>query len=253
VIRNQRGSDNNSNPGVYEEKTVLYESGGVEAGNKISMGGVYAIYPKRHIDTYRRFVGEQQEKMAREDVIADRALSFSADLLVEFSRVSASEFAVSETLTHGLRVPLSDEIYDVSATGSPSFELTEALREFVMPGIPVAALIALWFVSLALGGVFSIRRITMDKNKQRREVKKILKKYSDEIYISSHPADLSGYKTIRAISFSELLKLAVNLGKQIVCYHDGERADFCVFSDGYAFNCHFCFSDKEHVVKPEAS
>jgi hypothetical protein len=244
-IQHHRSSDHNTNPAVYEEKTILFELDEVETGKTFLLGGadgVYTIYPKRHIDTYRRFVREQQEHMTNEDVTADRIINFSADLLVEFTfRKKSPDFAVNETLMRGIRIPLSNEVYDISVIGTPSIELSQTLREFVMPDVPVTALFALWFVLLILGIIFGIRHITMEKNKQRREVKRILKKYSDEVYISSHPADLAQYKTISATSFNELLKLAVNLNKQIVCFYNDEKAEFCAFSDGYAYICRFNF------------
>jgi hypothetical protein len=75
----------------------------------------------------------------------------------------------------------------------------------------------------------------MEKNENRRVAKSILKKYADEIIISASPADLSEYKIVYVLQFKELLKLAVNLNKHILCFHNDEKADFCTIIDGYAY------------------
>jgi hypothetical protein len=86
-----------------------------------------------------------------------------------------------------------------------------------------------------MGICCGIRKLTLEKDESRREVKRILKKYEDEIIVLARPADLTVYKTIQVFQFRELLKLSVNYNKHILCYFDDERAEFFAISDGNAY------------------
>ena len=52
--------------------------------------------------------------------------------------------------------------------------------------------------------------------------------YADEIAVVQEPVDISGYQIFSCAAFAELLKLAVNMGRQIICCHTDQQADFCV-------------------------
>jgi len=50
--------------------------------------------------------------------------------------------------------------------------------------------------------------------------------------------DLSDYRVVELAAFNDLLKLAVNVGRQIIYCQDGETANFGLIADG----CVYCFS-----------
>jgi len=254
MIKYQKGSDDNINPVVYEEKFTLSEISGHVKRKQISFngrddntqpGGVYRIDPKSYIDIYRRFVKEQREQMYRENVLTGGALNFSAELKVDFSlHISDNDSLIDETLTRGFLIPLTNEVFSVSETGTSSLETSVPVREFKMPGFWLIIPLVLWFVVNILGICHGIRQLTMEKDAQRREVKRILKTYSDEIIISLIPIDLSGYKAMPVFQFRDLLKLAMNMNKCILCFHNEEKAEFCVVADGYVYCYNICFADE---------
>ena len=71
-------------------------------------------------------------------------------------------------------------------------------------------------------------------NKYRQEADDILKKYAYEIVVYNKPVDLTKYEPMVVQEFGELLKLAINLNKHIMCYRDEVRTEFVVIVDGYA-------------------
>jgi len=246
LIKQVKGPDNNTNPVVYEEKTALTKQSGTVTGRFISFqgaigepGGVYIIDPEKQINTYRQFMNEQSAQMRKINITAERGLSFSAELLVDFTyNIHAEEIGVNETLTRGYRIPLSNEVYNFEDTGMPMFELSVPVREHEMPGLGITLLIFLWFIANVTGVCYGIRQLTIEKNEQLREAKRIFKKYEDDIIFAADPPDLSEYKIIPVPYFRELLKLAVNLSKHILCFYNDEKADFCTVADGYAY----CYS-----------
>ncbi|MCL2083371.1 MAG: DUF5305 family protein [Oscillospiraceae bacterium] len=241
-IKHQRGSDNNTNPLVNEQNTLVKSMEGRAADGYIywdgsaedQPGGVYRLEPKRHIKSYREFVERQLEQMERQEVVTRESHSFGAELLLEFTyhmRIGDAE----EVLTRGVKVPLTIEVYDIDKTGESDFSISVPNSGFMAPHLFTTGLLVIWVALCSIGFAICIRGIIRDSDRYLREVKYLLKKYSDEISVSAHPLDVSERKPTRVIQFKELLKLAVNLNKQIVCFYDRVRADFIVFADGYAY------------------
>ena len=258
--RNGNGNGNgNTNPVVYEEIISLEEINGSASGDTFylngndpaSPGGTYIIHPKEHIETYRHFVEEQLAQMQKENVMASRAVAFGADLVVDFTYNIRSETGVNETVSRGIIIPLTDEVFSPEDVGTPMFEISIPVRVFKMPGLLTIVLLVLWLVALVAGIFYGIWRFGREKDPLHSELNSILKKYSDEITISMDPLDLSEQKVMYVPYFTELLKLAINLNKHILCYYDDEKAEFCVLADGYA-HCYVIWFEPEGQGEGEA-
>jgi hypothetical protein len=230
-------SSGSTDPAVYEEKRTLAEDSGAVFGNAVQFpNSVYTVDPREYIDIYKRFITRQRDQMVNEDVITDRTPMFTADLLIDFIyTVSDPLTGLNEMLTRGCEIPLTSEVYCVNFTGTPSFDVNLALRSFTMPAPAVLALIALWFAVNIFGLCRCLLVLASDDNVFRRELKKIISKYSDDIIITTEPADFSGLKTADVAEFRELIKLAAGEGKHIQCYRDEGRAEFHTVSDGCAY------------------
>jgi hypothetical protein len=246
VIKYQRGSDNNTNPVVYEKQLMLAEKNGGARGGRIlfdggdAPGGVYVVELKKYIDIYKDFIIDQQAQMRREDVLTERAVNFSADLIINVScNIRVAEYGINRTLERSAVIPLTLEVFDIQFSGNPSVDLTVPAqgRESGKLNRMAVILLVLWFVANVYGIAFCSRRLMVKKHPHTslREAETILKKYSDEIVISKNPVDLSGYKTIETENFKDLLKLAVILNKHILCRRDGKDAAFYVTGEGCVY------------------
>ena len=94
---------------------------------------------------------------------------------------------------------------------------------------------SIWLVVHTYSICSCLVRLTQDKNKFRRELKRILNKYGDEVATAQENIDLEGQRIVNLSAFNDLLKLAVNMNKQIFCHHSDEKADFFVVANGYAY------------------
>jgi len=141
---------------------------------------------------------------------------------------------LNEALTYGYRLSLSTEVYSFVLTGIPNFEWENdpAARNEIT--LPMIMLFVVLFASSVFGLLYSIKMLKADPNQYRREANNILSKYSYEIVIYNKPVDLTSYAPMIVQEFSELLKLAINLNKHIMCYRDEVHTEFVVIVDGYA-------------------
>jgi hypothetical protein len=260
VIRQQKDSGGNTDPIVYEKEKLISEKNGSVTGNRvffagydtaIGLIGFYKIDPQRYIDVFAQFVNEQRERYAqthKEDIFVEKPPVFSAEILVDYTyHIRIDEIGIDETLTRGCRIPLSNEIYSFEYTGAPTFELVLPVREVKTPGVLFSSLFVLWVAMHVAGICCGIWKLTRENNERRREGNKIFKKYSDEIIVLKDPLDLSGYQTVLVLGFRELLKLAVNFGKHILCFHNNTKADFCVVVDGYAYCYQIQYENEENL------
>ncbi len=240
LIRHIKAYDGSANPVVYEVAHTLAEKSGSVTGGSLSLSGdVLTLDPKGYLDTYWQFVKEQQAKMLRGNMAGERKPQFAAELLVDFTcQLQSASGELGETVTCGYIIPLTSEVYSFTATGTPTLEKAVTLQVFTLPPLPVIIALVAWFTALALGIFACVRRLALGKHNARHELKRILARYADEIAVVKTPVDLSEYLIIPLGAFSQLLKLAVNMGKQIIFFKGGETADFYVFADG----CAYCFS-----------
>ena len=245
VIRYMATGDANLNPIVYEEHRVLSETRGnvttqhLSFNSNANAGGSYTIYPRPHIDTYLEFVAAQARQMYQENIIARGIRGFSAELFVNFAfTVRVPELGYVRTLNHGYRISLTTEVYNLIVTGYPSFtdtlQLTAVNLPFRMTFPVVVLLVGIVAIAVYIF-CYSIKQLKADPNERKQKAITILKRYANEIVVRDVPLNLGRYEIYRVDAFEELLKLAINLNKHIVCYHDERLAEFAVIVDAYAY------------------
>jgi len=246
VIRHMATGDANANPIVYEDMWQLSEiSGSIFAGyinsaaNSNGLGGTYTVFPRPHIDTYMHFVDAQARQMYAENIIARDMRGFSAELFVDFSlTINVPELDFIQTLDRGYRFSLSTEVYGFMLTGYPAFFETIPISVLNLPFemtffvvVLLAAIVALAIYFFLLG----IKQLRADPNEHKQAAKHILRRYANEIVVRDRPLNLTRYEIYRVSAFDELLKLAINLNRHIVAFHDDYFAQFAVLVDAYAY------------------
>ena len=247
LVRYMGAFDGVSNPVVFEYTIPLSSAHGSIFGDVISFpamggngpGGTYTIPPKDFTDFYLDFVATQRHLMYQENVIAVGLRGFSAELLIDFTyTITLPEWGISETAMAGYRMSLSTEVFTLAATGNSTatFNHSIALND---PPPQITLPMVMIFVAAAALSVYGIIRgignIYADPNENRREALAILKKYSNEIVVSDAAPQLSQYQSMQVNDFRDLLKLAINLSKHIMCYHDDSMAEFAVIVEGSAY------------------
>ena len=244
LIRHIRSSDRNSNPIVYIEEFPVSEIEGVTIGRRITFysnengqdGGVYIIYPYEHIDVYRDFVSKHNSQMRNMDVTTDRSLLFSAEIYINITyNLRIGEKGINQTFTRGVTIPISSEVFLPELTGEQVSELSTSTESADRLGFLSIILLVAWFSLLVYGFSYSIRRLVTMNADEHRLVDSVIKKYSDELVMSTAPIDLSGYAVVPVRQFQELLKSAIILGKHIICHHDERSAAFCVIDGDHAY------------------
>ena len=229
---------------VFEEVFPMSQASGrlqadrlyFPAENNGGPGGIYTIFPKKHIETYFNFVEDQARQMEAENVVAPGLRGFSAELLINFTyTIYAPGLGLNETITNGYRLQLTTEVYYFAATGLSNFEWQSdlAIQEAGIT-LPTVILFVVAFALSLFGLLYNIRGQRADPNTGRREANNILRKYPLEIVIYDKPTDLTRHEPRNVQDFGELLKLAINLNKHIMCYRDDKHTEFAVIVDEYA-------------------
>ena len=234
---------------VFEDVFVLSDSSGQVRTNRMTIGslgsngsngttvevnGSYILEPKIHIETYRAFIRDQAQQMYNENVIAQGLSGFTADLLIDFTyTIYAPDLGINERLTSGYRMPLTTEIYSLSTTGVSSFEAVSEDSGLSI-SLPVAIIFVLTFGALVLGLLYFIREMKNVTSHLPTEAERILRKYDREIVHYNNSIDISRYNLMEPQSFDELLKLSINLSKQIMCYKGENYVEFVVIFDDFA-------------------
>ena len=261
VIRYMATVDGNVNPIVYEELHILSEESGQTVASGLTFpsiffppadgvrhtasgsgpGGTYIIDPRPHIDRYLEFVSVQARQMYEENLLVRGGVSFSAELFVDFTyMIYIPALNFRQTLDHGYRFSLSTEIYSLIATnGNASFDEAISLIVRELPfefSLPVITIFVLSLVLCAYSFFVGVKRLRVHTNERVQEVIDILKKYANEIVVSNNPIGIADYNLAPVDEFEELLKLAINLNKHIMCYKDSDYAIFVVIVDNYAYN-----------------
>ena len=256
IIRYMGSLGGVANPIVFEDYHPLSTYGGRGYGTWFSFppneggpGGTYTVHPKIYTDLYLDFVAAQLYMMYAENVIAQSLRGFSAEIVIEFRyNIIIPVWGINETTVQGYRLDLSSEIFTLTSIGGHNnawdrfIYLTEPPPQITIP-------IAIIFIFAAAVGVYgliaSIGRLGADPNEARREASAILSKYSNEIVLSEDSLSLSDYRITKMKDFHALLKLAVILGKHIICYHDDEAAEFAVMVENSAYYFRIYFEADE--------
>ena len=246
VIRHMSTGDANLNPMVFEETHVLSTIQGIVTTDGLNFspngngaGGTYAIFPKDYTELYFDFVAAQARMMEQENVIAQNLRGFTAELFIDFVyRITIPEWDIIETVRQGYRIQLSNEIYSFVMTGNSGASFTRSITINNGP----QQLSIFWiivFVAIVSGSVYALlvglSKLLADPNERKRMIKMILKKYANEIVVSDMPLPLAQFNIMRVEEFESLLKLAINLGKHIMCYSCDEYAEFAVTVEGNAY------------------
>jgi hypothetical protein len=244
IIRYMAGGDAGNT--VFENVTTLSEQRGrrvasslrFSAGDESTPGGMYIFDPLPHIHTYFDFVSHQTAQMHDRGLVALGLRGFSAELQIDFVyTIAIPTFGVNENISRGYRIQLTSEVFTPVLTGGHMFDVSVPTYVPVARSIsmPMTVLLVAFFALGVYGLVRNIGLFSQDPNPRRREVNAILKKYSGEIVVDDAPVDLSRFYVKRLKDFSELLKLAVNLSKHIMCYNNRKYAEFVVIVDEFAY------------------
>jgi len=260
VIRYRATADGYLNPIVYELRRPLSQMHGLVTGDTINFlghanepGGTYTIHPREFIEIYINFVIAQQQQMEDENVIVQNLRGFTAEIFIDFMyHIYVPNWDIQETATHGYHFSISSEVYSLMATGDPHFSLSvNQATPSLQITLPIAVII---IMTLALG-LYSLlvgtRRLRADPREYKQMQHTILKKYSNEIIVTNTPLQFPRDTLVQVSGFEELVKLAVNLNKHIVCYICNDEAEFVVVVDGYTyyFKCGSNSAEVDEAVK----
>ena len=247
VIRYMGTMDGISNPVVFEYSVPLSSTHGSVFGDGFSfsamngdwLGGTYTIFPKDYTDFYLDFVYEQRHLMQQENVIAEGLRGFSAELLIDFIyTITLPEWGITEMATEGYRLSLSTEVFTLRTTGNSSSSFNRPIILNDPPPQITLPMIIIFVTAAALsiyGLIRGIGNLYADPNEHRQKALTILKKYSNEIVVSDVEPQLSQYQLMPVGDFSDLLRLAINLSKHIMCYHNDTMAEFVVIVEDSAY------------------
>ena len=210
-------------------------------------GSTHTIHPMNHMRTYLDFIEEQGKQMenhaqqlGEENIFAHGLRGFTAEIMIVFrydirdnERIADSN--LNQTITYGYRIPLTTEVYSLETDGTPSFEWehTEVMGTVEIT-LPMVMLFSVLFILSLFGLMYNIKRLVANPNKYVQEANEILKRYSNEVVIYDKPVNVTRYEVRTVQEFSELLKLAVNLNKHIMCYRDEAFTEFAVIVDDFA-------------------
>ena len=240
VIRYMASVEGTANPIMFVETRTLSEVSGHAVGSSFNLSGsTYMINPRLHIYRYLEVVSETIQQIDEHGVNGLGFRGLSADLFIDFTYfVQIPSLGISRTITRGYRLPLGMEVYTLSLTGVQGFNesvntiIQELPFELTMPVVIVFVVLFLISAYCFFSG---IKKLQADSNKHRYEAKMILKKYDNEIVISNIPLPLSHYTHIMVRDFNELLKLAINQNKHILCHHDNTSVEFAVIIQEHAY------------------
>ncbi|MCL1878333.1 MAG: DUF5305 domain-containing protein [Defluviitaleaceae bacterium] len=236
-----------TNPPLFVEHHDLSWIHGRETTDRLRINGdrdgnygVYQVDPRPFIETYVYVMARQREQMAREGLIARGFRGMSAELWIDFTYTfDVPEHEIRESITRGYRLLLTGEVFSPVTTGASSTFSDSVVILEIVDGVEfsvraIIVLVAVFVISTA-GLIRSIIIVQADPNLERRRAKKILKKYAGEIVISAHPLELEQYIRTPVFEFEELIKLAINLNKHIMCYRGYRMVMFAVIVEAYAY------------------
>jgi len=216
--------------------------------------GMFRIYPAEFIEKYIEFIEShsqqleyQSQQLGIGNVIAQGLRGFSAELVVDFKfgiRSGSAGMGLNQVATYGYHFPLTTEVFNLATAGTPNIEWERiVIANSGGATLPIIVIFVIIFAASVFGVIYNLRQFTANTNLHQREADEILKKYSNEIVVYDKPVNLTQYESIPVQEFGELLKLAVNLNKHIMCYRDDLHTSFVVIVDNFAclytidYNC----------------
>jgi len=250
---------------IHEQVLDISNASGRIFGNSLEFlsdsgddlpGGTYVIYPQDYMDKFLEFLVYNDQHLGVDTGGAPAFRNFSATLFIEFTyQIAAFPIGITESSMRGFQLPIGDDVFTLTELGTPGFtsslNLSPEVREVNNFMIIIFVLV---FASSGLGLFIGISRLSVDPNEDRQRANTILRKYASEIVISKTSLDLSGYKIMEVDEFEEILKLAINLNKHIICFRSSIKAEFCTLIDEYAYYYEITYPENlssinHHIVK----
>jgi len=249
IIRYLGSMNGVANPIVFRQSNSLAQEQGSTFGYRLDLADTHTVHPKNYTDFYLEFTAYQRELMSRENVIATGLRGFSAELLLEFTyNITIPEHGISESVTTGYRMSLTTEIYNLTLLGDAGASFNRILQ-LSDPPPELTLFAATVFVAVAALGVYGLlrglRNLTTDPNPARSQALFLLKKYANEIVVSQSSLPVHDHRILPVDDFRDLLKLAINLNKHIMCRHDENMAEFAVVVDDNAYYFRITFNEYE--------
>lgn len=234
---------------IYQSVTELSNAEGRTFGSRLEFnsespegepGGMYLIFLGDYLEILNEFIEYTGARAGGEE---DGAMpvfrTFSAEVVIEFTyTLRALPININESLTRGVRIPISQDVFTIETTGTPGFS-ESIIRPPDVPALEmpvIAAFITLLTIS-GFGMFYGIYNLSRDTDENHKRTNCIIKKYGSEIIISRHPLDLTDYRIVEVDDFEDIIKLAINLNKHITCYKDDKSAGFYTMVDMFAY-CH---------------
>jgi len=240
-----QGGTAGSNPVVFQDITEISNLSGIATTNHLAFsseneqgvpGGTYTIRPDEYLEMYLHFL-EYNEMQFAEAGEAPAMRGFAAELVVEFYyQIIVQEAGINESIRRGYRIPIGVNVFSPEPIGAPGFTASSAIStDVVYISAPLLIGFSAMFLLGGFGMYYALKRTNRETSESRQEVNSILKKYGNEIVVSTGTADFTKYYAMPVANFDELLKLALNLGKLIICNTNDEKALFYAIIDNHAF------------------
>ena len=243
---------------IYQSVTELSNAEGRVFGSRLEFGsegpedepgGVYLISPEDYLEILNDFIEYTRARtVGDEDGVTPVFRTLSAEIVIEFTyTVRALPININESLTRGVRIPLSQDVFTVETTGTPGFS-ESIIRPPDIPalGIPIIAVFIALLAASGFGIFYGINNLSPETDESRKKANNIIKKYGSEIIVSRHPLDLTDYRIVEVDDFEDIIKLAINLSKHITCYKDDESAGFYTMVGPFAY-CHIIEYETPHL------
>ncbi|MCL2223527.1 MAG: DUF5305 domain-containing protein [Defluviitaleaceae bacterium] len=233
---------------IFEEIFPLSDVRGESITDNFTLhSDTYRIEPQTYIERFLYFVQDQARQKAAANSIAQALRGFSAELHIDFTHTLRSSAGMNETVTSGLVMELTSEIYTLAATGTPDFAWTSGIPA---NETPITTGMVLLFSAAFLICVYGFLRSVKSHGSDTREEAAIFKKYENEIimYDSSILSECR-HVPLRVREFGELVKLALNLNKHIMCYSTDTYTEFVVIADDFA--AFYEIGSKEKIAAKE--
>lgn len=257
-IRYMSTADGNLNPIVFRTieplfetqrgrftYSISYDSYGNEIISFMAIDDIvresHIVRPEEFIQQYLEFREIQREQMHSRGLYVQTMRDFSAELFIDFMYgIYIPDRNINETIKYSYRLPLSTEVYTITPVGISTFELSSEIP--VLNGVEryqqATLTISTSIFYITILGVcsfilfYNIKKLKPSSS--QNILLSILKKYSNEIFISDSPLPLSECIIINAQDFDSILNLAITSNKYIICYHYiNNYAEFAVYMEQY--------------------
>ena len=108
--------------------------------------------------------------------------------------------------------------------------------------VGISIIVTLILAGLIAALTLALRELFKDKDDYRREVNKILRRFSDEVVVANEGVEFD-YPSSLVADFKQLIKFSQNLSKPIVYIEKPDRAQFYILCDNVVY--------KYEIKKPE--